>query len=250
MKKFILETEDRERITKLYESKGLILNEQLGALIRKVIGWAGKNEDDIATLFKTSERVLATTIDDIVSAAVKSKSVTQLDDLQIKLMHAFNPSGQVPNMVNAQNQVKNVLNGYAKSKGNNNWTEIKNSVMSGGPKPNAGQSAGASTAAASANKMAGQRVSNRWVSWTPENIDFSKMTTVKNIDELNRAIAQALKTGNWNYIPRAGFDKLGVKATDFNGEGFRGFIKDQLLTKGAKINEVIPEQGRWSVTFV
>ena len=248
MKKFILKSEEKERITRLYESKGLILNEQLGALIRKVIGWAGKNEDDIATLFKTSERALATTIDDIVSAAVKSKSVTQLDDLQIKLMHAFNPSGQVPNMVNAQNQVKNILNGYAKSKGSNNWSEIKNSVISGGPKPSMGQSAGAT--ASSFNRMAGQRVSNRWVYWSPEYIDFSKMTQITNMDQLNKQIASALKTGNWNSIPRGGFDKLGVKATDFDGQGFRGFIKDQLLTKGAKINEVIPETGRWSITFV
>lgn len=249
MKKFILETEDRESITKLYESKGLILNEQFAQLIRKARSWVGKNEDDIATLFKTSERTLAVTIDDVVSEAVKSKSVTPCENLQIQLMNALNPSGLEANMAAAKNEVKNLLNGYAKSKGINNWTEIKNSVSSGGPKPNAGQPAGASTAAASSvNQFVGKRVSNN--SWRPEHIDFSKMTTVKNIDELNKAIAQALKTGNWNYIPRAGFDKLGVKATDFNGEGFRGFIKDQLLTKGAKINEVIPETGRWSVTFV
>ncbi|NBO22336.1 hypothetical protein EBU94_03210 [bacterium] len=251
MKNFILETDERKRIINLYQSKGLILNEQLGALIRKAISWAGKNEDDIATLFKTSEKALAVTIDDIVSAAVKSKSVTQLDDLQIKLMHAFNPSGQVPNMVNAQAQVKNILNGYAKSKGQSNWTQIKNSVTS--PTQSAGQSAGASAssaAAASANKLAGQRVSNRWYGWTPDNIDFTQMSNIKNIDELNKAIANALKSGNLNLIPRGGFDKLGIKSTDFGGYGFRGFMKDQMINKGAKINEIIPEQGRWSVTFV
>jgi hypothetical protein len=250
MKNFILETEEKKRIINLYESKGLMLNEQLANVLKKAVGWAGKNEDDIATLFKTSERALATTIDDIVSTAVKSKSVTQLDDLQIKLMQEFNPPGQVPNIVNAQNQVKNVLNGYAKSKGYNHWGEIKNSVTSGGPKPNVGQPAGASTAAASRNILSGQRVSNRWYGWTPNNIDFSQMSDIKNIDELNNAIANALKSGNWNLIPRGGFDKLGIKSTDFGGYGFRGFMKDQILTKGAKINEVIPEQGRWSVTFV
>jgi hypothetical protein len=246
MKRFILETEEKKRITKLYESKGLLLNEQLGNLIRKATSWAGKNEDDIATLFKTSEKALATTIDDIVVKALNSKSITQLDDLQIKLMHAFNPSGQAANVPAAQQQVKNFLNGYAKSKGNQGWKDIRTAV-SNQAKPNAGQSSGAAASAVT-NKLAGQRVSNRWVYWTPEYIDFSQMSTIKNMDELNKVIAQAIKTGPFNIIPRGGFEKLGIKASDYGGEGFRGFIKDQ-LGKGATVNEVVPETGRWSMNF-
>jgi len=262
MKQFILENEEKERIKKLYELKGIIINESIGELIRQLLKWASKNEDDIAMLFKSSERAAAASIDDIVSNAMKTKNLSELETLQMRLMHAFNPSGLAENIPQAQQKVKNVLNGYAKSRGQQNWNDIKNSVVSG-PKPNAGQSAGSSgspkpnTGQQSGsysggiqNWFLGKRVSNRSFIDNPNILDFTQMSTIKNIDQFNTAMAKALKTGDFNLIPRGGFEKLGIKPTDYNGYGFRGFIRDQFLNKGAKVNEVIPETGRWSVTFV
>ena len=112
MKKLLDESE-KERIKLLYESKGILLSEETiwGALAKKALSWVGKNEDDIALLFKTTEKTLAKSIDDIVEVATKAKSVEQLDDIQMKLMHFYNPSGLSTNVPKAQQQMKNFLNG-------------------------------------------------------------------------------------------------------------------------------------------
>lgn len=87
--------------------------------------------------------------------------------------------------------------------------------------------------------MKGQRVSNRWYAWKPENIDFTKFSNPQTtFDELNKNIASAIKTGQWNSIPRAGFEKFGIN-------NFREFLQNNI----SKVNEVDPPIGRWSVTF-
>ena len=103
MKKLLNESE-KDQIKLLYESKGILLFEDTiwGALAKKALSWARKNEDDIALLFKTTEKTLAKSIDDIVEVATKSKSVEQLDDIQMKLMHFYNPSGAAANIPKAQ----------------------------------------------------------------------------------------------------------------------------------------------------
>ena len=52
-------------------SKGILLSEETiwGALAKKALSWVGKNEDDIALLFKTTVKTLAKSIDDIVEVA-------------------------------------------------------------------------------------------------------------------------------------------------------------------------------------
>ena len=40
-------------------------------------------------------------------------------------MHFYNPSGLSTNVPKAQQQMKNFLNGYSKSKGKANWKVIK-----------------------------------------------------------------------------------------------------------------------------
>jgi len=90
-----------------------------------------------------------------------------------------------------------------------------------------------------ANLMSGTRVSNRWYLWKPENIDFTKFSNPKTtFDELNKNISSAIKTGNWNLVPRAGFEKFGIT-------NFREFLQNNI----SKINEVDPSIGRWSVNF-
>jgi hypothetical protein len=174
-------------------------------------------------------------MDDLVGVALKSKSIAQLDDIQIKLMHFYNPSGLSKNVPAAQQQMKNFLNGYSKSKGKANWKVIRDEV-SGTPKVTQASSHAASNVAK--DIMKGQRVSNRWYAWTPENIDFTKFSNQMSFDQLNKTIATAIKTKNWNLIPRAGFEKLGIS-------NMREYLQNNI----AKINEVDPTTGRWSVIF-
>lgn len=233
MKK-LLNKSEKERIKLLYESKGIILSEEnvFGTIARKALSWVGKNEDEIAALFKTSENVLAKSMDDIIEIAAKQKTTTGLDDIQMKLMHFYNPSGAAENIPAAQQKMKNFLNGFAKSKGKQNWNIIRDEVVNGGNK-----TAQAASQAAR-NVMQGQRVSNRWYAWNPNNIDFSKFTNKMSFDDLNKAIATAIQTKNWNLVPRAGFEKLGIS-------NFREYLQNNI----AKINEVNPSTGRWSVFF-
>jgi len=239
MKKLLDESE-KERIKLLYESKGILLSEDniFGTIARKALSWVGKNEDDIALLFKTSEKALATSIDDIVEVAAKSKSVAQLDDIQMKLMHFYNPSGAAENIPKAQQQMKNFLNGFAKSKGKQNWTQIKNEVVSGGGTSKTTQTA----SRAVQDYMKGQRVSNRWHVFTDPkystHINWSQITNAKNMDDYNKLIASAIKTKDFSKISRGGFEKFGVP-------NFREYLQNNI----AKINELDPSTGRWSVVF-
>jgi len=216
-----------------------VINEDnvFGNIARKALSWAGKNEDDIANLFRTSEKVLAQSIDDIVGNAMKSKSISNLDDIQMKLMHYYNPSAIAENIPKAQQQMKNFLNGYSKSKGKSNWGQIRNEVT-GTPQPKA---ASASSQAVR-DIMKGQRVSNRWYGFTDPNyskyIDWHLVTNAKNMNDYNKVIAQAIKTGDYSYISSKGFEKFGIP-------NFRDYLKNNI----AKVNEVDPSTGRWSVVF-
>jgi hypothetical protein len=167
MSKFLLNEEEIDNIRMMYESYGIILNEEsiFGTIARKAVAWAGKNEDDIIKLFQTTEAALAKSIDDIVSASIKTRNLAQLDDLQAKLMHFYNPE-------------------YL------------------------------------------------------EKIDWSKVSNAKNMDDYNKVIAKAIKTGDYSYVSRGGFEKFGIS-------DFRDYLKNNI----SKVNEVIPEIGRWSVVF-
>jgi hypothetical protein len=239
MKKLLDESE-KEQIKLLYESKGILLFEDniFGTIARKALSWVGKNEDDFALLFKTSEKVLATSIDDIVEVASKSKSKTPLEDIQMKLMHIYNPSGAEQNIPKAKLQVANFLNGYAKSKGKLKWEEIKDEVVSGGGTSKTTQTA----SRAVQDYMKGQRVSNRWYIFTDPkystHINWSQITNAKNMDDYNKLIATAIKTKDFSKISRGGFEKFGVP-------NFREYLQNNI----AKINELDPSTGRWSVVF-
>ena len=74
MKKLLDESE-KERIKLLYESKGILLSEETiwGALAKKALSWVGKNEDDIALLFKTTEKTLAKSIGELMTSFICGK---------------------------------------------------------------------------------------------------------------------------------------------------------------------------------
>jgi hypothetical protein len=216
-----------------------VINEDnvFGNIARKALSWAGKNEDDIANLFRTSEKVLAQSIDDIVGNAMKSKSISNLDDIQMKLMHYYNPSAIAENIPKAQQQMKNFLNGYSKSKGKSNWTQIRDEVT-GTPQPKTASATGQAASQTVKDLFKGTRVSNN--SFTKMKPDFSpgNITNAKNMDEYNEVIAQAIKTGDYSYISSKGFEKFGIP-------NFRNYLKNNI----AKVNEVDPSTGRWSVDF-
>ena len=244
MGKFILNEEEKNDIRTIYESIGIFLNEDsvFGALARKALAWVGKNEDDIVKLFKTTEIALAKSIDDIVSLATKSKSLTQLDDLQSKLMHFYNPSGQVAGVEMAKKNVVKFLNGYSKSKGKANWKVVRDEIK--GIQPSSAASAGSK---ATTNLMKGKTISSDWSQWKPENIDFTKFSTPQywntgSLDTkmyiLNKNISSAIKKGNWNLVPIQGFEKFGIS-------NFREFLQKNI----DKVNHVYDDIGRWSVNF-
>lgn len=261
MKKTVRLTEsDINRIV-----KRVILLERWGNIARAVTNLISKNEDDIIKALRTTEAATAKEIDDIVASAMKSKNLTPIGDLEAKLMHFYNPSGQQSGVAVAQEQVKKFLNAYSKSKGKSNWNAVKSevqgikSVPKQQPKPqeNPDQAgfrqtpntpAGASTAY---NKLSGQRISNR--SFSENSIDFSKINSsyrksdgsIQYLRDLpnpmeayNKMIANAIKSGDYQYISRGGFEKLGIS-------DFREFLKNNI----DEINEIVPETGRWSVNF-
>lgn len=229
---------EKERIKLLYESKGILLNEDgiVGLLARVARRLVGKNSDDIATAFRTTEVALAKSMDDIIIGARKSKSLTELRDIEIKLMHIFNPSGLDATIKPAQENLKNFLNGYAKSKGKANWQVIRNEVV--GEVKDDVVSAAQTVAK---NLMTGERISNRWYGfhdpYSPL-VDWSKISNAKNWDEYNKLIAQAIKTNDFSKISRGGFEKFGVPN-----------FRDMLMNNIKVVNEVDPLVGRWSVTF-
>lgn len=229
MKKLLNESE-KDQIKLLYESKGILLFEDTiwGALAKKALSWARKNEDDIALLFKTTEKTLAKSIDDIVEVATKSKSVEQLDDIQMKLMHFYNPSGAAANIPKAQQQMKNFLNGFAKSKGKTNWSQIRDEVL--------GKVKSSAASSIIKDMFKGQRISNN--SFVKMKPDFTNILNAKNMDDYNKLIAKAIKTGDYSYISSKGFEKFGI-------DNFRNYLKNNI----SKINEVDPLTGRWSVIF-
>jgi hypothetical protein len=251
MNKFLLNKEEKNDIRLMYESYGIILNEDnaFGDIARKAIAWAGKNEDDIIKLFKTTEVTLSKSIDDIVSVAAKSKSLSQLDDLQAKLMHFYNPSGQPVGIQAAKNNTVKFLNGYSKAKGKTNWKVIRDEVSGTTPQPKPQSQAKPNpdhvqvrqnpVGGIFGNKFSGNRISNGSFRNVIKDIDPSKITNWGgSIDSYNKIIANAIKTGDYQYVSSGGFEKFGIT-------NFRDFLKNNI----AKINEVVPETGRWSVTF-
>jgi hypothetical protein len=86
------------------------------------------------------------------------------------------------------------------------------------------------------NLLKGNRISNR--SFGDSDIDWSKVTNAKNMNDYNKLISQAIQTGNYQSISRGGFEKFGIA-------NFRDYLMNNIST----VNELDPNIGRWSVTF-
>ena len=260
MKRFIIENDEKERIKFLYESKGIILSEESiwGFIVRAAKRLAGQSEDDLIRTFKTTEVALAKSLDDIVSNAIKSKNIAELDDLQAKLMHTYNPSDSAEGIQEAKNLVIKFLNGYSKSKGKSNWKAIRDEVQGihpeakpqgqAQPKPQGQPQSKPNDdhvqfrqnppGGIAGNKFSGNRISNN----SFPNATGIDPTNIKNwngsIDNYNKIIANAIKTGDFREVSSTGFERFGI--TDF-----RKFLQNNI----SKVNEVDPLTGRWSVIF-
>jgi hypothetical protein len=246
----IFESEELNRIKSIYYSKGILTEDSIwGVLAKKALSWSSKNADEIAILFKTSEVALAKSIDDIVNAGIKSKNIAPLDDIQKKLMYFFNPSDSPELTGQAVQKTKNMLNGYAKSKGKPSWQSFRDEASGVTPKPQ-GQAQPKPNddnvqvrqnpiGGIFGNKFSGNRISNQSFVDTINDIDSTKITNWGgSLASYNKVIARAIKTGDYQYVSNGGFEKFGILK-------FRDFLKNNI----AAVNEVIPETGRWSVTF-
>jgi hypothetical protein len=269
MNKMFINESEKERIKKLYESVGIILLEDnlFGLIARRALSFIGKNEDDIARLFQTTESAVLKNLDDVVGAAMKAKNVNELEQLQARLMHVFNPSGMAENVVEAQQKVKNFLNGYAKAKGRSNFKQMKDEITNP-PKQNAQQPSQNAQQSSPKNDdwaeiktkqpgttygtswFSGKRISNRTIdafldsnskykiNWADIKNKGNGKTPEEWAAYYNKLISQAIKTGDYQYISSKGFESVGIS-------NFREFLKNNIQ----KVNEVVPETGRWSVNF-
>jgi hypothetical protein len=271
----ILENIKKEEIKKLYESHGIfLLQEGIGEFFRKISGIALKNEDDIFRAFKTNADGFGLSfIDDIVTKSTSTKNLQDIENLQRQLMHSFNPSGLSENVPSAMEKTKKILNGYAKSKGKNNFQEIKDEIVGKinknqtsqqqyGGQTGQQQYGGQSNQQYKNNDNAkfyekqkgtitgtswfsDKRISNRTIDSIMSKIDWSKITNKGNgktsqefTAYYNNLIAKAIKTKDFQSISRGGFEELGIS-------NFREFLQNNI----SQIVEVIPESGRWSVVF-
>lgn len=96
------------------------------------------------------------------------------------------------------------------------------------------------------NQFSGNRISNR--SFTANDIDWTNIKN-KGVEQGNKTIqeyydyymqliAEAIQTGDYQYISSKGFEKFGI-------DNFREFLQYNIK----KVHEVIPDIGRWSVDF-
>jgi len=238
-----IDNKERQRILEMHEfekNKSKLLLEDLfsgiiGKLARSARTLVTKNEDDIIKALRTTEVALSKDLDEIVSASVKNRNMSNIETLEAKLIHIFDPSGTQTAM--AQEQTKKFLNAYAKSKNKTGWRQIRDEV-SGNPQPKMAQT----SSQAARDMFKGQRISNRWYGFTDPNyangINWGVITNAKNMDDYNKVIAKAIKTGDYSTISRGGFEKFGIP-------NFREYLQKNI----AKINEVDPSTGRWSVNF-
>jgi len=262
----ILENIKKQEIKKLYESYGIfLLQEGIGDFFRKIYGIALKNEDDIFRAFKTNADGFGLSyIDDIVIKSKSTKNLQDIENLERQLMHSFNPSGVKANVTSATEKTKKILNGYAKSKGKNNFQEIIDEIEGkiNNNQTNQQQYGGQSNQQYKNNDWAkfyekqkgtitgtswfsSKRISNRTIDSIISKIDWSKIANKGNgkthqefTAYYNNLIAKAIKTNDFQYISRGGFEALGIS-------NFREFLQNNI----SQIVEVIPESGRWSVVF-
>lgn len=108
------------------------------------------------------------------------------------------------------------------SKGQNPYlTELDKYVKSNGIDSLGKQSMSSSTSKSITpfKNQSGQLVTSN--SFSDDMIDWSKVTNAKNMEEYNKVIFNALKTGNYNTISRGGFEKYGIP-------NFREFLQTKI----------------------
>jgi hypothetical protein len=197
--------------------------------------------------------------------AIKAKNLSQIEELQARLMHIYNPSGMAENIPAAQQKVRNFLNGYAKSKGKTNFKQMKDEIINPQQGAQQGRTSDSRPArgddwaeirtkqpgtAYGASWFTGKRISNRTIEsfLNPDSKYKINWVEIKNKGNgntpeewaayYNKLIAKAIKSGDYSYISSKGFESVGIT-------NLREYLKNNI----ERVIEIIPETGRWSVIF-
>jgi gas vesicle protein len=85
--------------------------------------------------------------------------------------------------------------------------------------------------------LKGVRISNRSFG-NGEGINWGEITNAKNIEDYNKIIAQAIQSGDYSKISRAGFENYGI----YN-------FREYLMNNIDRVIDLDPSIGRWSVLF-
>lgn len=239
MGKFRINNDEIESIKLLYENHGILLESSIwGALARVAKSLVGKSSDEIAEVFRKTEIALAKQLDDIVLKAVREKDKALTDDLVKKLIHFYNPSGSADNIPDAKEKVKMFLNGYAKSRGKKHFGEYIDEIT-GGKNQKIRKYNGVFY---DDNMFSGNIIGDEHPIFTErkfiDKIDWDKNINAKNITELNKLIAYALKHNEFRKLPIDGFEELGI---DNFQVLFWKFVE--------KVYEADPKLGHWKVKF-
>lgn len=247
MKKFVITEEDKKNILKMYKnnlSEGDIWSQIIGGLSRFARKTITQNEDDLIKAFKTTEAALAKNIDEIVETAIKSGNMNEIQNLEAKLINAFDPSGTNQQM--AIEQTKKFLNSYAKSKGNSGWKDIRSKAQpSQTGSASQSSTATSSSATRSAKEWANGKLSSRS---RFSGADFTQGTNYQNQDMFNKFMAQEAEkfqkmsklgldiNAFWSTISAKGFEKYGIKN-----------MRDWLRKNVEGVYHADPSKGEWSI---
>jgi len=127
-KRLIITEEEKKQILSLH---GKLLKEDgiFKTFAEKLIG---KNANDIAQIFKTESKLaIKIELDNIIKNSIKKGKMDEVTELTAKLMQYYNPTGKKMGVNAAKKEVKNMLDGYAKSHGYNSFGEIQDEIVAG-----------------------------------------------------------------------------------------------------------------------
>ena len=273
----------------------LSVNESVVSAIAKLVRkMSTSSVDDFAEYFSKAESSeIRDHIEMIVVRSRKSQSLSEMKDLENKIMHFLNPGAKAPGTPEyeaAKLTMARMLNGWSKQRGFDHWGHAR--ALAGDPNPklakyrNSSSSSSSSNSGSSSSSGTNNRTSpppppsyppqptnfkvfNPFFSkkqlsdvashWQERFIDFRKIKDTpiykedgtvirvgnkewpkeyRNIEQINRNIAYALKNNQWNYIPTQGFEHYGIN-------DFKFWFKNNL----DRILFADPDKGKFAVDF-
>ena len=286
----------------------LSVNESVVSAIAKLVRkMSTSSVDDFVEYFSKAEsKEIKEHIEMIVVRSRKSQSLSEMKDLENKIMHFLNPGAKAPGTPEyeaAKLTMARMLNGWSKQRGFDHWGHAR--ALAGDPNPklakyrnsSSSSNSGSSSSSGTNNRTSPPpppppssppppppppsspppppppppnfKVFNPFFSkkqlsdvashWQERFIDFRKIRDTpiykedgtvirvgnkewpneyRNIEQINRNIAYALKNNQWDYIPSQGFEHYGIK-------DFKFWFKNNL----DRILFADPDKGKFAVDF-